>query len=106
MVSITAVEKKDEDEDEEEEEEDDDDEESQIIVRNPREVARVFGSSMTRNEPQECHSITLSLLGSPPPQATLSIDPTTNGSTQRSAIRKIKILTTQRGEKFFPMRRK
>ncbi|KRZ77019.1 hypothetical protein T10_3332 [Trichinella papuae] len=94
-----------------------DDEESQIIVRNPREddvfvvvvvqkVLRVFGSSMTRNEPQECHSIILSLLGSPPPQATLSIDPTTNGSTQRSAIRKIKILTTQRGEKFFPMRRK
>ncbi|KRX63159.1 hypothetical protein T09_15550 [Trichinella sp. T9] len=68
--------------------------------------ARVFGSSMTRNEPQECHSIILSLLGSPPPQATLSIDSTTNGSTQRSAIRKIKILTTQRGEKFFPMRRK
>ncbi|KRZ10098.1 hypothetical protein T11_18065 [Trichinella zimbabwensis] len=69
-------------------------------------MLRVFGSSMTRNEPQECHSIILSLLGSPPPQATLSIDPTTNGSTQRSAIRKIKILTTQRGEKFFPMRRK
>ncbi|KRX77160.1 hypothetical protein T06_12816 [Trichinella sp. T6] len=103
MVIITAVQKN---EKEKENDDDDDEEKSQIIVRNPREVARVFGSSMTRNEPQECHSIILSLLGSPPPQATLSIDSTTNGSTQRSAIRKIKILTTQRGEKFFPMRRK
>ncbi|KRX15257.1 hypothetical protein T07_4087 [Trichinella nelsoni] len=103
MVIITAVQKNEE---EKENDDDDDEEKSQIIVRNPREVARVFGSSMTRNEPQECHSIILSLLGSPPPQATLSIDSTTNGSTQRSAIRKIKILTTQRGEKFFPMRRK
>ncbi|KRZ87635.1 hypothetical protein T08_4246 [Trichinella sp. T8] len=102
MVIITAVQKNEE----EKENDDDEEEKSQIIVRNPREVARVFGSSMTRNEPQECHSIILSLLGSPPPQATLSIDSTTNGSTQRSAIRKIKILTTQRGEKFFPMRRK